>query len=1252
MPFRLRRDTSSAFENGSVSGNVLLNDSDANQVTQIKAGSGNYVTVTGAGTTLQGLYGFLTIMPDGSYVYTADLADRLKKGAINSDTFTYDAVGGGSSGSTTLKFTVTGINDAPVLTSTTASLPTITEDQTTNGGRTISSFLASTDVDSSALRGIAITNLNSGNGQWQYSINGGTSWSAIGTVSEGSALLLRAADYIRFVPNGVNGTTADFTYRAWDQTSGVTGTKVDALTTGGETAFSTATGNASIVVSDVNEAPVGIASSASGTEDGPLITGQVQATDPDSSTLTYELVANSAVGGAVSINSTTGAYSFTPATNFNGTGSFQFTASDGSLTSSATAVTVAIDAVNDAPVLSSSSATLTPITERQTTNSGQTIASFLQSTDADSGAVRGIAITGLNSGNGQWQYSIDGGTSWSAVGAVSAGSALLLRDADFIRFVPNGVNGTTADFTYRAWDQTNDTAGNKIDASTTGGITAFSTATGTASIVVSEVNEAPVGIASSASGAEDGPPITGLVQATDPEGSTLTYALVANSAVGGSVSINPTTGAYSFTPATNFNGTGSFQFTANDGSLTSSPTAVTITVAAVNDAPVAVADSASTNEGTPVLINVLANDTDVDGNLLAIASVGSAVNGTVLIENGQVRYLPNAGFIGSDSFIYSISDGAGGTAQASAAITVEAASDLPTAVSVTFRQGANGYFGAVDTMLMQNKPSISFADALVLRPTTESGKNVDALLRFDSLFGTGPGQIPVGAQIVSATLQLQVTGDSTAGGTLNRMLVGWNGSSTWNSLGNGVQIDGIEATLSGTTLGAVALGSRVFNVTDSLVAWNAAASTSGGQNAANLGWVFNPTSTDAWEFTSAQGAFQPVLTITYTQGGAIPASLPTVSISAAAPATESSGKVTFNLSLSQAATQDVTVYFSTAEHTAKSGSDYLGTVQSLTFLAGQTTKSFDVSLVNDSVGERLETFTVQINSATNARIDAAVAIGKIIDDDVIVPPMPALNVSVVATYNLADGTKYDGSGSYGIGDPSGLAYIPSLGTLFVADSEHDESPYNGTTNLFALGLDGSYIRNHSLTSFTKEPTGLGYNSSNGYLYIADDDAFAVSWVAPTNPSARLGFFDTARLGFFDTEDLKFDALTGNMHILDGKLKQLFELTPQGAFVDSFPLPAVMRDAEALAYDSRHDLYFVASGFSRLIWILDAEGVIKATIDVFSSYSTNPKIKGLELAPSSNPNDGDLLSLYVAGYGVDQVNDGKLFEVYLGSDWLL
>ncbi|MFC7536036.1 Ig-like domain-containing protein [Sphingomonas sp. GCM10030256] len=1016
MALVLRSDSSALLENGGASGNVLQNDSDALRVTQIKAGAGTYVPVTSAGTTLQGVFGTLTIMADGSYSYAANLADRLRAGATGSDTFTYGSTDGTASGSTTLKFTVTGINDAPVLTSTSVSLPSITEDQTSNTGRKVSVFLASTDADSTT-KGIAITSLQSGNGQWQYSIDGRATWLAVGSVSETNALLLRGADYVRFVPDGVSGTTAGFTFRAWDQTSGTAGAKADASTAGGQAAFSVASGTASIVVGD-------------------------------------------------------------------------------------------------------------------------------------------------------------------------------------------GGNG----------------------------------------------NSAPVGIASTASGIEDGPAITGQVQASDADNNTLTYAFVANSAVGGSVSINSATGAYSFTPSKDFSGTASFRFTASDGSLTSSPAQVTITIAPVNDAPVANADSASTIQGAPVLIDVLANDTDVDGDPLSIAAIGNAANGMVEIENGQVRYTPNAGFSGNDAFSYTVSDGVGGTAQGSVGVSVGTVSTQQAVVSLTFRQGADGYFSAVDTMLRMNRPTTSYADAAVLRASTDGSKGSDILLRFGDLFGSESGQVLVGAQILSASLQLQVTGASTNGGTMNRMLVNWDGSSTWNSLGTGVQVNGVEASSTGISLGAVALGARILDVTDSLLAWNGAGSTSAQKNAANLGWLFNPSSTDFWEFSSSQGAVKPVLTVTYVQGAA-PTNLPTVSINAASQAVENAGKVTFNLSLSQAATQAVTVTFSTVDHTAEAGSDYVSLSQSVTFLAGQTTKSFDVNLVNDSVGERLETFTVQINSATNARIDAAVAVGKIKDDDVATPPMPALNPTVVATYNIADGSKYrdGGSGSYGIGDPSGLAYIPSLGTLLVADSEHDESPYNSSTNLFAVGLDGSYIRNHSLLSFTKEPTGLAYNSSNGLLYVADDDAAAVSWVSPTNPSVRLGFFDTARVGLFDTEDMKFDPLTGNLHILDGSLRLMFELTPSGEYVNSIPLPSVMKDAEALAYDSVHDIYFVAAG-SALIWAMDPEGNVLATIDLLSTLSRRPSIKGLELAPSSNPNDGDTLSLYVADYGSDQVNDGRLFELSLGPDW--
>ncbi len=144
--------------------------------------------------------------------------------------------------------------------------------------------------------------------------------------------------------------------------------------------------------------------------------------------------------------------------------------------------------------------TLTSITEDQTTNAGQTVASIVASaggdriTDADSGAVEGIAITSTTNGNGTWQYSTDNGVTWSNVGTVATNSALLLRSSDLIRFVPNGQNATTADFTFCAWDQSGSTSGQqgtKADTTSNGGVTPFSSATEVASITVTAVNDAP-----------------------------------------------------------------------------------------------------------------------------------------------------------------------------------------------------------------------------------------------------------------------------------------------------------------------------------------------------------------------------------------------------------------------------------------------------------------------------------------------------------------------------------------------------------------------------------------------------------------------------------------------------------------------------------------------------------------------------------------------------------------------------------------
>ena len=132
-----------------------------------------------------------------------------------------------------------------------------------------------------------------------------------------------------------------------------------------------------------------------------------------------------------------------------------------------------------------------------------------------------------------------------------------------------------------------------------------------------------------------------------------------------------------------------------------------------------------------------------------------------------------------------------------------------------------------------------------------------------------------------------------------------------------------------------------------------------------------------------------------------------------------------------------------------------------------------------------------------------------------------------------------------------------------------------------------------------------------------------------------------------------------MFVVDGSLKKLFELTDQGAFVSSIALPTAMKDADALAYDPNHDVFFIASGAWSRIWEMDRAGNILATIDVLGATTyvnpitgVKPVSKGMELAPSSDPNDGNTMNLFVADYGVDQQNDGRLFEINLGADWLV
>ena len=161
------------------------------------------------------------------------------------------------------------------------------------------------------------------------------------------------------------------------------------------------------------------------------------------------------------------------------------------------------DPFKAAPVLKPSAVMNIPtISEDDRANSGTSIATLIASsginsiTDLNKGAKEGIALTDVNAACGRWQYSLNGGTTWANVGAISDTSSLLLgSDAqNRLRLLPaRNYSGTIADaITFRAWDQTAKSNGARVDVSNNGGTRAYSSASAVASIRVKPVNDAPV----------------------------------------------------------------------------------------------------------------------------------------------------------------------------------------------------------------------------------------------------------------------------------------------------------------------------------------------------------------------------------------------------------------------------------------------------------------------------------------------------------------------------------------------------------------------------------------------------------------------------------------------------------------------------------------------------------------------------------------------------------------------------------------
>ena len=198
--------------------------------------------------------------------------------------------------------------------------------------------------------------------------------------------------------------------------------------------------------------------------------------------------------------------------------------------------------------------------------------------------------------------------------------------------------------------------------------------------IISSASNAPPAAESRNITTEEDTPVSITLTGSDPDGDSLSYRIVAKPSHGSLQENEPN---LIYVPRKNFNGSDSFTFKVGDGTSESSAAAVSIMVAAINDPPVANDDNAKTREDTPIImIDVLANDTDVDNDQLFVFGVTQGKNGSVTIStNNMLTYAAKADFFGTDSFNYTISDGKGGTDTATVELTVEAVNDSPVITS-------------------------------------------------------------------------------------------------------------------------------------------------------------------------------------------------------------------------------------------------------------------------------------------------------------------------------------------------------------------------------------------------------------------------------------------------------------------------------------------------------------------------------------------------------------------------------------------
>jgi len=375
---------------------------------------------------------------------------------------------------------------------------------------------------------------------------------------------------------------------------------------------------------EMNCPPIAANDAATTSEEAAVTIGVLaNDSDPDGDTLTVTAVSDPPRGTATF---TATDVTYTPDTNVCGPPAdiFTYTISDGHGHTATGAVTVTISCANDAPVAVDDAAA-TP------EDTAVTVQVLANDTDPD-----GDTLT------------------LTTVGAASHGSAVLNGAA--VTYTPNAGYCGPDTFTYTASDSA-------------------LTDTATVTIAVTCVADSPSAVDDVLTVAEDTLGSVNVVaNDSDPDGDSLTVTAVSDPPHG--TTTNNGDGTIGYQGDQNYCGGDTFSYTVSDGALTDTAT-VTVTVTCVNDAPVAVDDSATTPEDTNIHIHVRSNDSDPDGDNLTVVSVTDPPHGTAAIAADAATYTPDANFCGNDTFDYTVRDPSGATAVGHVFVTVTCVNDAP-----------------------------------------------------------------------------------------------------------------------------------------------------------------------------------------------------------------------------------------------------------------------------------------------------------------------------------------------------------------------------------------------------------------------------------------------------------------------------------------------------------------------------------------------------------------------------------------------